>query len=95
MNEYEQQELEHAAKVANAISGYLNNFGFKKRIDLLVQCVNEDHRTLQQSFTNLCAAWLNHVGSPDYRYDGRNEASHKLGEAFQTLPDNVRHLPFI
>ena len=95
MSEYDQQELEHAAKVANAISGYLNNFGFKKRIDLLVQCVNEDHRTLQQTFTGLCAAWLAHCGSPDYRTDGRNEASAELGKAFLSLPDNVRHLPFI
>lgn len=95
MTNYEQQCEVDAKPMAEQISHYLNTFGHDHCIKALVKEIDLDHRTLQQTFTKLCVMWLEHCGHPDYRYDGRNDASHKLGEAFQTLPENVRHLPFI
>lgn len=38
------------------------------------------HRTLQQSFTRLCLKWIEHVASPEYRTDPRNEQSQKIAQ---------------
>lgn len=36
------------------------------------------HRTNQQSFTRLCLAWIEYVGSDAYRYDARNIGSRNV-----------------
>jgi len=93
--DYELQAKTDAEKIGREISNYLNSYGHDTRIKALVEVMNQDHRTLQQSFTKLCVAWLNHCGDPEYRTDGRNEASAQLGKAFRTLSEDTRHLPFI
>lgn len=60
-----------AEHIGNDINTY--NFDNKK----FNEKMSREHRTLQQQFTSICLAWIEHVGSSEYQYDGRNEYSHK------------------
>lgn len=60
------------------VADYLNSFSNKEK-EFITE-MNMEHRTLQQSFTKLCLAWLENCASEDYRFDGRNEASHKVSK---------------
>lgn len=60
--------------LAEQISNSINTFNFDT--EKFVNEIDRDHRTLQQQFTGICLAWIEHVGSPDYNFDGRNEYSH-------------------
>ena len=82
------------AIAVDAISDAVNNFGFnQKEFNAMM---SREHRTLQQSFTRMCVEWLKHCGSSDYRYDGRNEASHQMGKAVNEFLDNYQGgLPLI
>lgn len=60
------------------LSNSINCFNFNNK--KFVEEFARDHRTLQQSFTSLCLAWIEYVGSPDYQFDGRNELSHQQCE---------------
>lgn len=55
--------------------------------------MSKEHRTLQQAFTRLCVGWIKHCGSDEYRFDGRNEASHEFGKFFNEMENP--HLPMI
>jgi len=46
-----------------------------------VDAMSRVHCTLQQNFTRLCVAWLEHLGSQDV-VDERNEDSIRLGKSF-------------
>lgn len=85
------REEECAENVAMA----LNVFGFDNEAFCKQMC--KEHRTLQQSFTRLCIHWLSTCASDDYRYDGRNEASHEVAKALieSQDPDFIGYLPFI
>lgn len=58
------------------VSDMVNNFSFSEK-EFCNQFKNE-HRTLQQTFTRLCVEWLKTCASDDYRFDGRNEDSHRV-----------------
>lgn len=75
-----------------AVSASINSFSFDE--EKFVQFMNREHRTLQQSFTRLCVAWLRNCGSDDYQYDGRNEASHDIGKAVSAAVEN-KSIPLI
>ena len=75
------------------VSDMLNVFGFSSA-DFCKEFAKE-HRTLQQSFTRLCVEWLRTCASDDYRYDGRNEASHEVAKMLLDGKDNDIHIPFI
>ena len=79
----------------NNVSTMLNNFGFNNEV--FCELMTREHRTLQQSFTRLCIAWLATCASDDYRYDGRNEASHEVAKALLSHedPDFIGCLPMI
>ena len=66
--------------LADRISDYLNTFSSDSYADTLVDRMARTHRTLQQSFTMFVCKWLEHAASEDYRFDGRNEASHKVAQ---------------
>ena len=68
-------------KKASEVSGMLNSFSFSDR--MFCEAMGMEHRTLQQSFTRLCLAWLKHCSGEDYERlaDGRNEASHRTAKA--------------
>ena len=61
------------------VSDMLNSFSFDYKG--FCEEMTREHRTLQQSFTRLCIQWLCTCASDDYRYDGRNEASHEVAKA--------------
>lgn len=76
------------------VSSMLNDFGFNP--DKFCEEMCKEHRTLQQSFTRLCIAWLCTCASDEYRYDGRNEASHEVAKALIESQDaDFIGLPFI
>ena len=60
-------------KLVSEITDFVNTYSLDQ--DLFNETMSHEHRTLQQSFTRLCLKWLEHVGSVDYKFDGRNEAS--------------------
>ena len=65
-------------EVVNNVTDYLNSFSNKNKE--FIQEMNREHRTLQQNFTKLCMEWLENCASEEYRFDGRNEASHKISK---------------
>lgn len=86
----EEQNKQNAEKVAVM----LNVFGFDN--DGFCDAMCRQHRTLQQNFTRLCIAWLATCASDDYRYDGRNEASHEVAKALINSQDaDFLGLPFV
>ena len=82
---------ENAQKVAEMLNSFTFDYeGFCK-------AMSSEHRTLQQSFTRLCIQWLCTCASDEYRYDGRNEASHEVAKALIDSQDAdfIGNLPFI
>ena len=82
---------ENAQKVAEMLNSFTFDYeGFCK-------AMSYEHRTLQQSFTRLCIHWLCTCASDEYRYDGRNEASHEVAKALIESQDAdfIGNLPFI
>ncbi len=76
------------------VSSMLNSFSFSTKEFCKLMCY--EHRTLQQSFTRLCIEWLCTCASDEYRYDGRNEASHIVAKALIESQDaDFIGLPFI
>jgi hypothetical protein len=67
-----------AKQTVETVTDYLNSFSNKEKE--FIQEMNKEHRTLQQSFTKLCLAWLENCASEDYRFDGRNEQSHGISK---------------
>ena len=63
-------------KNVETVSTMLNDFGFSAKG--FCESMTRKHRTLQQSFTRLCIEWLQTCADAEYRYDGRNEASHTI-----------------
>lgn len=86
---------EKAKKDAEQVADMLNNMTFNNE-DFCKEMTNQ-HRTLQQNFTRLCIHWLCTCASDDYRYDGRNEASHNIAKALMTSQDAdfIGNIPFI
>ena len=68
-----------AKELTNEITNFLNTYGDKS--PEFNKAMSNEHRTLQQNFTRLCLAWIEHCASDEYRYDGRNEASHNTSKA--------------
>jgi hypothetical protein len=64
--------------VAKEVSHMLNGMGGTAQ-KAFIEYMTHEHRTIQQLFTKQCLTWLRTCGSPEYNYDGRNEASADLG----------------
>jgi hypothetical protein len=63
-----------AQKAVRTVSDFVNNYAHS--VTAFVSYMAHEHRTLQQSFTRLCLAWLKHLASlNEYEYDLRNEHS--------------------
>ena len=84
-------ETENVRKV----SDMLNSFSFSP--EEFCKEFTKEHRTIQQNLTRLCIHWLCTCASDDYRYDGRNEASHKVARALILSQDSdvIGELPYI
>lgn len=81
--------------LSDDVSAALNSYSFSP--EKFCTEFSKEHRTLQQSFTRLCVAWIKTCASPDYKYDDRNEASHELGVKISAQTDGFMDisLPFI
>lgn len=67
---------ENVTAAVKAIETMVNTFGTTH--DQFIDEASRMHRTLQQSFTRVALAWIEHVASDVYRYDPRNESSHNV-----------------
>lgn len=79
--------------LAEVVERSLNTYAFTDQIKQFVERMSCSHRTLQQTFTQLCAAWLTHLSKTEH-YDGRNEASVKFARAIKAELDKA-YFPFI
>ena len=84
-------ETENVRKV----SDMLNSFSFSP--EEFCKEFTKEHRTIQQNLTRLCIHWLCTCASDDYRFDGRNEASHVIAKALIESQDAdfIGCIPFI
>ena len=94
--EYELRNDERLQAVIKALSNYVNSMGHAPKD--FVTLFSREHRTLQQSFTGVCLAWLVHLSQlKEGWYDGRNEASVQIAK--KLLKDiDIKYdlnLPFI
>ena len=83
-------------ELAKAIAFAVNSFSFscEKFCDAMVL----EHRTLQQSFTRLCLAWLRRLAALEsYQIDPRNEASVRAGRVVAAALDEegIGRLPLV
>lgn len=78
-----------------AVTDMLNSFTFD--YEGFCKQMSNEHRTLQQSFTRLCLHWLSTCASDEYRFDGRNEASHIIAKALLESQDAdfIGYIPMI
>ena len=83
---YGRSVAEELAKLVNSYS--LNCTAVAKEM-------TREHRTLQQSFTRLCVAWLKECAKDTYSYDGRNEATHFVAKKLVAALDDDCGLPMI
>jgi hypothetical protein len=87
---------EQAEKATRAVSDFVNNMSNNEQA--FVEAFAREHRTLQQSFTGLCLAWLAHLAQlNEGEYDGRNEASVQRAKliAEKAGPYGLAGLPLI
>lgn len=85
-----EEEARHAVDV---MAKFNNNFGYD--IATFVNAMAQQHRTLQQCFTNVCLSWLRHLAEAE-DYDLRNEASVKIAKQIVKAVEDVRYrLPYI
>ena len=87
--------LNKSQEQVTKVSEMLNNMTFD--YEGFCKEMTKEHRTLQQSFTRLCIQWLCTWASDEYRYDGRNEASHLISKALINSQDAdfIGSIPFI
>ena len=73
---------EEDTEFAKAFSRFINSYSCD--IDGVVEALAIEHRTLQQGITRFAVAWLEKMAEHHDigRFDGRNEASVKLGKEF-------------
>ena len=85
-----QSREQRAIDAVHTMSDFVNDM-CRDEEQFLVSMARE-HRTLQQSFTGLCFAWIRHCAKMDFRsIDGRNEWSvnkcKEIMEKMEELPE--------
>ena len=84
-------------ELQDEVSNFLNSMSSDNKTEDFIKEMRKDHRTLQQSFTRLCLAWINDLAEREH-YDARNEASVKLAKKIKEEilnKDRNQFLPFI
>ena len=84
----------HIENIVTSISNFVNKYDYNEDRSLFCKRFSIEHRTLQQNFTKLCLAWINHLSNQDM-YDPRNEASVKVCKEISEKVDIVNVLPCI
>ena len=97
LSPYQIKRMEDAKALAKQVADSLNTMSYEEAIEHFNKTLSQEHRTLQQCYTNMVFAWIKHVASDEYKVDGRNEASK---EACQKLlafmkENNIEKMPFI
>ena len=83
-------------QLAEATANCLNTTLDDLEIDMFVKRMGCEHRTLQQGFTRLCQAWLEHLAAlPETHYDARNESSVKYARKVVAATKDFGGLPTI
>ena len=87
--------MSREAENVRKVSDMMNSMGFNP--EEFCKEFTKEHRTLQQNFTRLCINWLCVCASDEYRYDGRNEASHRIAKALLESQDAdfIGSIPYI
>lgn len=88
--------MKDPAEAARAMSDFVNNMRLDE--EAFVDAMIQEHRTLQQSFTGLCFAWIRRCAERYEAglYDGRNEAACRTCAEIVEKVENVNlGLPFI
>ena len=85
-----------AKDAAEVVGNFLNGVMGREKAEFITE-ISYLHRTLQQRFTGLCLAWLNHLASlKEGEYDLRNEASVKTARKIKAACPEIEYgLPFI
>ena len=80
-------------EMQDEMSKFLNTLSSDERTKEFVKEMKKDHRTLQQSFTRLCMAWIADLAEREH-CDARNEASVKLAkEIKRAILNEEGHFP--
>lgn len=92
--EWSIRQEKESKDVVESISHYVNNMSHKP--EHFVEQMSYQHRTLQQSFTRICVAWLLHLAEMERKgfYDLRNEGSVKLAKELKPTLEKFL-LPFV
>ena len=95
INKLTKPEIKGDKMIVEMVFNHINNICFDST--KFVEFASRQHRTLQQTFTNLCFAWIRHLASlEEYQYDGRNEASVKMAKEIVEKVDSIKYnLPTI
>lgn len=95
VNKLTKPEIKGDEMIVEMVFNHINNFSFNPKS--FVEFASRQHRTLQQTFTNLCFAWIRHLASlKENQYDGRNEYSVKVAKEIVEKVENVKYnLPMI
>jgi hypothetical protein len=86
MNEERQEKI---VNTVEEITNLVNSFDNKQVAEVFIGEMSRKHRTLQQSFTQLCLRWIEHCASDTYQTDPRNEDSKVVAK---TLIDSYASL---
>ena len=80
-SKYWDDTKETGKKLASTVADYVDDC---TRCKYFIDGMNNQHRSLQQSFTRLCVDWIEHLASLNGKgsdfYDLRNEASVKFAK---------------
>jgi len=68
--------MKDGKELAIALTDFVNSYNFDKEGFINQFC--REHRTLQQSAVRLMLELLEHISTEEYRFDGRNQGSHKV-----------------
>lgn len=84
--------MDKGKEFAKIVSDFVNGWN-SNEINDFIAAMNNDHKTLQQSFTRLCVKWFFNLAEKE-NYDSRNEASIELAKKLKPILENSS-LPFI
>lgn len=81
-----------AKQAAETVADYVNSMGHDPKE--FVEQMARQHRTLQQSFTGVCLAWLKHLSElKEFEFDGRNEYSVQISKKLLKNIDKYELVP--
>jgi hypothetical protein len=87
--DWQQRDIDEGEKLAGLVSKFINIMCMEGRVNAFCRKMGREHRTLQQSFSKLCYAWIK-FQSEQFdagNYDGRNEYACKVAHKIMTDED--------